>query len=303
MTTHQMISLLPHQFNYLRNYSMKKTWLCGRFELGFERPLLMGIVNITPDSFSDGNQYLQADAAIAHAKQLVAEGADILDIGAESTRPGAEPVPLEEELTRLLPVIEGLRNLAIPLSIDTFKPEVMRAVLDAGADIINDIAGFRSPESIAAVANSGCGLCVMHMQGEPRTMQNEPHYEDLYADVKAFLSKQVHALRAAQVHPQRIMLDPGLGFGKTVAHNYDLLRHLDRIQVDNYPWLIGLSRKSMIGQIVNKPASQRLAGSLAGMLAAVARGAAVVRVHDVAESADALRVWNAVEQGIMNECS
>lgn len=281
---------------------MNKTWLCGRFELEFERPLLMGIVNITPDSFSDGNQYLQTDAAIAHAKQLVADGADILDIGAESTRPGAEPVALQEELDRLLPVIEGLRSLAIPLSIDTFKPEVMRAVLDAGADIINDIAGFRSPEAIAAVATSRCGLCVMHMRGEPRTMQNEPHYDDLYVEVNAFLAQQVRALRAAHVDARRIMLDPGLGFGKTVTHNYDLLRHLDRIQVDNYPWLIGLSRKSMIGHVVNKPASQRLAGSLAGMLAAVVRGAAVVRVHDVAESADALRVWNAVEQGIMNEC-
>lgn len=280
---------------------MNKTWLCGRFELGLERPLLMGIVNVTPDSFSDGNQYIQTDAAIAHAQQLVAEGADILDIGGESTRPGAEPVSVQEELRRLLPVIEALRELNVPLSVDTFKPEVMRAVLDAGADIINDIAGFRDPASVAAVADSSCGLCVMHMQGEPKTMQKQPHYDDLYAEVRQFLLQRVQALRGAGVVPERIMLDPGLGFGKTVAHNYSLLRDLAAIQIESYPWLIGLSRKSMIGHVVNRPPQQRLAGSLAGMLAAVARGAAVVRVHDVAESADALRVWQAVEQGINDE--
>lgn len=282
---------------------MNKTWLCGRFELNFERPLLMGIVNITPDSFSDGNHYLQADAAIAHAKQLIADGADILDIGAESTRPGAEPVALDEELRRLLPVIEGLRALNVPISVDTFKPAVMRAVLAAGVDIINDIAGFRDPESIAAVAGTNCGLCVMHMQGEPRTMQQQPSYQDLHLEVKNFLSDRVQTLRSAGVAPQRIMLDPGLGFGKTVEHNYTLLRDLEKIQIDSYPWLIGLSRKSMIGHVVNKAPQQRLAGSLAGMLAAVSRGAAVLRVHDVAESADALNVWLAVEQGIKNEHS
>lgn len=280
---------------------MKKTWLCGRFELSFERPLLMGIVNITPDSFSDGNQYLETEKALAHAQQLIAEGADILDIGAESTRPGAEPVTLDEELRRLLPVIEGLKTLNIPISVDTFKPEVMRAVLDAGVDIINDIAGFRDPASIAAVASSSCGLCVMHMQGEPRTMQQQPHYDHLHTEVQSFLAERVAALRSAGIESARIMLDPGLGFGKTVEHNYTLLRDLEKIQVESYPWLIGLSRKSMIGQVTEKPAQQRLAGSLAGMLAAVARGAAVLRVHDVAESADALNVWLAVEKGMNNE--
>lgn len=282
---------------------MKKTWLCGRYELELKRPLLMGIVNITPDSFSDGGKYIDADAAIAHAKQLIADGADILDIGAESTRPGAEPVALDEELRRLLPVIEGLHALDVPISVDTFKPKVMRAVLDAGADIINDIAGFRYAESVAAVADSNCGLCVMHMQGEPRTMQQQPHYENLYQEVQGFLSEQVDALRAAGVAPERIMLDPGLGFGKSVAHNYSLLRGFPDIQLDSYPypWLIALSRKSMIGHVVDRLPPQRVAGSLAAMLAAVARGAAVVRVHDVAESADALKVWSAVEQGIAEE--
>lgn len=280
---------------------MKKTWRCGRFEFGFERPLLMGIVNVTPDSFSDGNQYLRTDAAIAHAKQLIADGADILDIGAESTRPGAEPVPLDEELRRLLPVIEALHELNVPLSIDTFKPEVMRAVLAAGADMINDITGFQDPASIQAVANSDCGLCVMHMQGEPRTMQEQPFYDDVKQEVQRFLADRVQALLQAGVAPERITLDPGLGFGKTPAHNYTLLRDLEQIQLESYPWLIGLSRKSMIGHVVNKPPQQRVAGSLAGMLAAVARGAAIVRVHDVAESADALKVWMAVEKGIENE--
>lgn len=280
---------------------MKKTWLCGRFELDFERPLLMGVVNITPDSFSDGNQYLQTENAIRHAKQLIADGADILDLGAESTRPGAEPVSISEELDRLLPVIEGLYDLNVPISVDTFKPQVMRTVLKAGADIINDITGFRDAEAIEAVADSNCGVCVMHMQGEPKTMQQRPHYDDLYAEIRGFLAQRVAALRAAGVAPQRIMLDPGLGFGKTVEHNYCLLRDLDKIQLDCYPWLVGLSRKSMIGKITNKPPQQRLAGSLAGMLAAASRGAAVLRVHDVAESADALKVWLAVEQGINNE--
>ncbi|MEZ2721920.1 dihydropteroate synthase [Paenalcaligenes hominis] len=280
---------------------MKKTWRCGRFEFGFERPLLMGILNITPDSFSDGNQYLQTETAIAHAKQLIADGADILDIGAESTRPGAQPVALDEELRRLLPVIEALHELNVPLSIDTFKPEVMQAVLAAGADMINDIAGFQNPASIAAVAASDCGLCVMHMQGEPRTMQTNPHYSDVKTEVRDFLQHRVQALVQAGVQPERIMLDPGLGFGKTAAHNYTLLRDLEQIQIDSYPWLIGLSRKSMIGHVVHKGPQQRVAGSIAGMLAAVARGAAVVRVHDVAESADALKVWQAVEQGITNE--
>ncbi len=270
-------------------------WLCGRFELSLERPLLMGIVNVTPDSFSDGQKYLAADHAIAHARELVAQGADILDIGGESTRPGADPVPIETELQRLLPVIEGLRDLDIPISVDTFKPEVMRAVLDAGADIINDISGFRTAASREAVAQSRCGLCIMHMQGEPRTMQQNPVYDDLKAEVRAFLYAQVQALRALGVSDQRMMLDPGLGFGKTIQHNYTLLRDFNDLDIDGLPWLIALSRKGMIGQVTGRPVDERLAGSIAGMLAAVARGAAVVRMHDVAASRDALDVWFATQ--------
>lgn len=275
---------------------MNNYWLCGRFELSLERPLLMGIVNVTPDSFSDGHQYLAADRAIEHARNLVAQGADILDIGGESTRPGADPVPLETELERLLPVIEGLRDLDVPISIDTLKPEVMRAVLDAGADIINDITGFRSAAAREAVAQSRCGLCIMHMKGEPRTMQNNPVYHDLKAEVRAFLFEQVQALRALGVQDERMMLDPGLGlFGKTVQHNYTLLRDFRELDIDGLPWLIALSRKRMIGAVTGRAVDERLAGSIAGMLAAVARGAAVVRMHDVAAAHDALKVWLATQ--------
>jgi len=275
---------------------MNKTWLCGRFELSLKRPLLMGVINITPDSFSDGQQFFSTDRAIAHGHALVEQGADILDLGAESTRPGAEPVSTQEELHRLLPVIEALRTLDVPLSVDTFKPEVMQQVLATGADIINDISGFRSAAACEVVAAHRCGLCVMHMQGEPRTMQLNPQYTDLKAEVRDFLYQQVQALRAAGVADERLMLDPGLGFGKRLADNYLLLRDFQELDIDGLPWLIGLSRKSMIGHVTGQPVEQRLAGSLAGMLAALERGAAVVRVHDVAESRDALNVWLAVKE-------
>jgi dihydropteroate synthase len=271
---------------------------CGRFELTFERPLVMGIVNLTPDSFSDGSLYLEADAAIAHGRQLIAEGADILDLGAESTRPGALPVTAEQELHRLLPVIEALRDAGVPLSIDTFKPQVMRSVLDAGADMINDISGFRHPGAIEAVAGSNCGLCVMHMQGEPRTMQANPEYDDVVNEVRRFLQERVAALRSANVASCRILLDPGFGFGKTARHNYTLLNRLTELRFDNSPMLVALSRKSMIGHVTGRAAPQRLGGSIAGALAGIVRGAEMVRVHDVAQTVDAIKVWLATENGI-----
>lgn len=276
---------------------MNAAFQCGRFELGLERPLVMGIVNVTPDSFSDGSHHFQTDQAIAHARLLVEQGADILDIGGESTRPGADPVPAVEELRRVLPVIEAMRNAGVPLSIDTFKPEVMRAVLDAGADMINDIYAFRQPGAIQAVAGSRCGLCIMHMQGEPKTMQQAPVYSDLLRDVQHFLHDRIDQLKQAGVDSARIVLDPGFGFGKTPEQNYQLLQQYDRIDSLGLPWLIGVSRKSMIGHVVNRPASERLAGSIAGALAAVVRGARIVRVHDVAETVDALKVWRAVNEG------
>lgn len=276
---------------------MANTFLCGRYEFDLERPLVMGIVNVTPDSFSDGGEHDDPDAAIAHARRLAAEGAHILDIGGESTRPGAAPVSEADEIARVLPLIEGLRDCGVPLSVDTFKPAVMRAVLDAGADMINDIYGFRQPGAIDAVAGSRCGLCVMHMKGEPRTMQDNPEYSDLLGEIGLFLGARAQKLRAAWVDPRRIVLDPGFGFGKTADQNYQLARRLASLRVSSYPLLVGVSRKSMIGHATGRDARARLPGSLAAALACVARGAAIVRVHDVAATVDALKVWQAVEQG------
>jgi len=276
---------------------MGNSLLCGRFELRLERPLVMGIVNLTPDSFSDGSLYLEADAAIAHARSLAAEGADILDLGAESTRPGAQPVSAEDELRRLLPVLEALRGANVPLSVDTFKPEVMRRVLDAGVDMINDIYGFRRPGALQVVAGSRCGLCAMHMQGEPRTMQQAPQYGDVVAEVRGFLQERLDALLGAGVDPRRIALDPGFGFGKTAAQNYQLLNRLADLRIEQYPLLLGLSRKSMLGHVIGRQPAERLAGSIAAALAAVARGAEILRVHDVAATVDAIKIWKAVELG------
>ena len=272
---------------------------CGRFRLSLERPLVMGIVNVTPDSFSDGNAHFQADQAVAHARLLIEEGADLLDIGGESTRPGAQAVPAGEELRRVLPVIEALRDCGVPLSVDTCKPSVMRAVLEAGADMINDIAGFSAPGAVEAVADADyCALCLMHMRGEPRTMQDAPAYRDVVEEVRDYLDQGARRLRQAGVAADRIVLDPGFGFGKTAAHNYTLLKELPRVVGRDYPSLLGLSRKSMIGAVTGRPASRRLGGSVAAALAGAIRGAHILRVHDVADTVDALRVWSAVEQGV-----
>jgi dihydropteroate synthase len=276
---------------------MKPFFRCGRFELKLERPLVMGIVNVTPDSFSDGAEFLDPDAAVAHARQLVADGADILDIGGESTRPGAQPVDASAELARVLPVIEAMRGAGIPLSVDTSKAGVMRSVLDAGADMINDVYALRQPGALQTVADSECGVCIMHMQGEPRTMQVAPQYDDLLADVRAFLQARVQAVLAAGIDPARVVTDPGFGFGKTKKQDFLLLQGLAHTRVQELPVLLGLSRKSMIGHVTGRPVRERLAGSIAGMLAGVARGAQIVRVHDVAATVDALKVWRAVEYG------
>lgn len=277
---------------------MKSVLQCGRFELQLKRPLVMGIVNVTPDSFSDGDEHFSANDAIAHGIALFNQGADLLDIGGESTRPGAEPVSAAEEARRILPVIEGLRTLNVPLSVDTFKPVVMKLALDAGADMINDITGFRHPDALAVVAASSCGLCVMHMQGQPKTMQQAPVYTDLILEVLSFLKERTTALQAAGVTSNRIVLDPGFGFGKTMAQNYQLLSQLSKIMFDNYACMVGLSRKSMIGHVTGSGPQERLAGSIAAALAAVARGAHILRVHDVKPTVDAIKVWEATEYGI-----
>ena len=278
---------------------MPHSFLCGRFELKLERPLVMGIVNITPDSFSDGGVYADTDAALAHGRQLMQDGADILDLGGESSRPGAMPVSLQEEIQRLLPVVEGLRDCGLPLSVDTCKPAVMRAVLDAGADMINDIYAFRQAGAIEALGQSSCGLCVMHMQGEPCSMQHAPQYAHLINEVRLFLHQRVQSLGAAGVDTRRIALDPGFGFGKTANQNYLLLRELAKLRIAPYPLLVGVSRKSMIGQATGRPVGERKIGSVAAALACVARGANLLRVHDVAATVDALKVWHAAEQGAL----
>lgn len=274
---------------------MRQFLQCGRFrfELG-RRPLVMGVLNVTPDSFSDGGHYRSLEFAVSRAEEMVASGVDLIDIGGESTRPGSPSVPVAEELARVMPALYALQEAGKALSVDTCKPEVMREAIIAGADMINDINGFRAPGAIEAVVNSDCGLCVMHMQGTPQDMQAQPVYADVVAEVIAFLRERTDALLAAGVDRERICVDPGLGFGKTVEHNYTLLRNTQRIADElGLPVLIGLSRKSMIGAVTGRPVEARMAGSLAGALAAVAQGAKIVRVHDVAETVDALKVWRA----------
>jgi len=255
----------------------------------------MGVVNVTPDSFSDGGRYLDPAAAVAHARALVDEGADIVDVGAESSRPGARGVSSDEELSRLVPVLEGLSDLPVPVSVDTAKPEVMHAALRAGASMINDITALTAPGALDVVAPTGAAICLMHMQGEPRTMQREPSYRDVLAEVAAFLEERVAAAERAGIARERIVVDPGFGFGKTVAHNFELLRNLGRFTEIGLPVLAGWSRKSTLGAITGRSADDRLAGSLAAALLAVERGAKIVRVHDVAATRDALAVLAALD--------
>jgi dihydropteroate synthase len=259
----------------------------------------MGVVNLTPDSFFDGGRFLAAEAALAHARRLIAEGADMLDVGAESTRPGAEPVAAEAEIARIVPLVRALRaESAIPISIDTMKPEVARAAVAAGASLWNDVTALRhSPDSQATAAELGCEVVLMHMQGEPRTMQAAPQYADVVGEVADFLAARAEAAIAAGVARERIWLDPGIGFGKhATRHNLPLIAGLEAVTALGFPVLLGVSRKRFIGQLDgDAPADQRLGGSLAAALAGVARGVAAVRVHDVRETVQALKVWSAIE--------
>ncbi len=270
---------------------------CGRFRLALtrRRPLVMGILNVTPDSFSDGGRYHSLDAALTHAEVMIAEGVDIIDIGGESSRPGSQPLSLQEELDRVMPLVFGLRDLGVPLSIDTYKPEVMREVIAAGADMINDINGFRGEGAWQAVAGSDCALCIMHMQGEPQSMQQNPVYADVVAEVTAFLARRVAQACCAGIADERLCIDPGFGFGKTHEHNLALFRCIGDMQKAlDTPLLVGVSRKTMIGTLTGRPIEQRAAGSVAAALAAAAQGARIVRVHDVAATVDALKVWEAL---------
>lgn len=269
---------------------------CGKYRLPLGRPLVMGIVNVTPDSFSDGGRHSDPALAVAHARQLVAEGADLLDIGGESSRPGAQPVATDEELRRVLPVIEALAGDGIPLSVDTVKPEVMRRAVAAGASLINDIAALRVPGALETAAASGAAVCLMHMQGEPRTMQADPRYGDVVAEVHDFLARRVAAAQAAGIAAERIVVDPGFGFGKRLEHNLALLRQLACFGDLGACVLAGLSRKSMLGELTGRKVSQRGTASVAAALLAAQNGAKILRVHDVAATRDALAVWQAVAE-------
>ncbi len=268
---------------------------CGRFVLDAAHPLIMGIVNLTDDSFSGDGCSGDLGAARDHALQLVAEGAHILDLGAESSRPGAEPVPVSQEIDRLLPVIEAIRDCGAVISVDTVKPEVMRAVINAGADMINDIAALRLPGSLEVVAQSKVAVSLMHMQGSPHDMQIDPQYGNVVDEIAAFLAERVAAAEAAGIALNRICVDPGFGFGKSLAHNIDLLRRLDELQVPGLPVLVGMSRKSMLGLIAGRPVDGRLAAGIAAHVIAAMKGAKIFRVHDVAATRDALSVVRAME--------
>ncbi|MCE5204161.1 MAG: dihydropteroate synthase [Coriobacteriales bacterium] len=276
---------------------MARTWRCGRFDLSLRTPCVMGVLNVTPDSFSDGGAFADHASALAHGRGLAAAGACIIDVGGESTRPGSAEVSTAEEIRRTRDVVSVLaEELGVPISIDTRHPEVALAALGAGASVINDVSGFRDPAMVHVAASSDAGLVVMHMQGEPRTMQTEPHYEDVVAEVGEYLLGQARMLESAGVARERICLDPGIGFGKTLEHNLELLRRLSDLADLGYPLLIGVSRKSMIGALTDEPdPRKRLEGSLAAALWAVSAGADVVRVHDVRETLRALKVWSAIE--------
>jgi dihydropteroate synthase len=269
---------------------------CGAYTLTLDRPLIMGIVNVTADSFSgDGHAGAGLEHALRHAEQLLAEGADILDIGGESSRPGAVPVSEAEEIARVVPLVEALQGCGVPLSIDTVKPAVMRAAIAAGADLINDIAAMQAPGALESIVDSKVAVCLMHMQGTPGTMQADPQYGDVVQEVMGFLAERVAAVEAAGVARERIILDPGFGFGKTLLHNQALFKALPLFRRFDLPLLVGVSRKSMLGQITGREVGERMPASIAAAMLAVRHGAAIVRVHDAAATKDALAVLSALE--------
>ena len=285
--------------------TLPATWRCGRFLFDFskrQRPLVMGILNATPDSFSDGGQFRAASDAIAQAERMIANGVDIIDIGGESTRPGAEPVSLQEELDRVLPVIEGLKDCGIALSIDTYKAETMRQALQAGVDCVNDVWALRQTGAVEAVTEGDknnpeklCGIVLMHMQRDPQTMQFDPEYQDVIAEVKRFLQERADILQERGVAQNRIAIDPGFGFGKSLEHNLKMLADFEQFSQLGYPVLAGISRKSMLGKLTGRDTNERVAPSIAAAILAADRGARIIRVHDVQETVDALKLWEAIQ--------
>ncbi|PPD56465.1 MAG: dihydropteroate synthase [Methylotenera sp.] len=269
---------------------------CGKFQLNLNRPHVMGIVNVTPDSFSDGGKFAQTDLAIEHALSLIEQGADILDIGGESTRPNATPVSLQQELERVIPVIEGLvKQIKIPISIDTYKPQVMQAAIKAGASIVNDVRALQENGAIDIVAASDVGVCLMHMQGTPQTMQINPQYNDVVAEVKAFLQQRLTLCETAGINKSRILLDPGFGFGKTREHNITLIQHLASFSTMGQPLLVGLSRKSVLGQVTGNDVDARIYSSVAASVISAMVGAKILRVHDVKATVEALKIVTAIQ--------
>jgi dihydropteroate synthase len=274
-------------------------WQTARFLLDLDRPLVMGIVNVTPDSFSDGGRFVSTRTALQHCEQLLREGADLLDIGGESSRPGVAPVSLDEERARVMPVLREAVRFGVPLSVDTYKPEIMREALDLGADIVNDIRALQQPGALDVVAShASCGVCIMHMHGEPQTMQAAPMSGDAVPQVREFLRERSEALRQRGVSVTRIAWDPGVGFGKTVQQNFALLARQRELLHDSYPLLAGWSRKSSLGTVTGEPVQQRVAASVAAAVLAVDRGASIVRVHDVRETVAAVKVWSAMQSAV-----
>lgn len=267
---------------------------CGRFKLALDRPLVMGVVNVTPDSFSDGGFYATRESAVAHGQTLVAEGADILDIGGESTRPGAQAVSLDEERRRVLPVIEALADCGVPVSVDTRNAELMREAIAAGASLVNDISALEGAQALESVARSSAAVCLMHKQGEPQTMQQRPRYDDVVREVRDYLRERIEGAQAAGITRSRIIVDPGFGFGKTLEHNLTLARELRALTSLGVPVMVGLSRKAMLGRLTGREPHERIHASVAAALFAAEHGAAILRVHDVTATRDALAVWSAL---------
>lgn len=276
---------------------------CRDTLIDLAEPVVMGVLNVTPDSFSDGGRFVAVDAAVAQGLRMIEEGAAIVDVGGESTRPGAAPVGAAEELERVVPVIERLAARAdVTISVDTSKPEVMRAAVAAGASLVNDVRALQAPGALQAAAQGRAGVCLMHMRGEPRTMQEDPRYEDVVAEVGAYLSARIAACEAAGIPRERICVDPGIGFGKRPEHNLALLARLERLADADIPVLVGISRKSLVGIITGRPAGERLAGSLAFAALAVRQGAAIIRAHDVAATVDAVKVAGALRRASIGGC-
>jgi dihydropteroate synthase len=274
-------------------------WRCGRFLFDWTQrtsPVVMGILNVTPDSFSDGGQYAGRDAALRHAEQLISEGVEMIDVGGESSRPGSEPLSLQEELDRVMPVLEGLKGASVAISVDTYKAKVMSAAIDLGVDCINDIWAFRQPHAIEAISNSQCGLILMHMQKDPTTMQFDPHYDNIISEVNGFLMERCVALEDENIDRQRIAIDPGFGFGKTLEHNMTMLAHFHQFCQHDFAVVAGISRKNSLGQITGRDIGHRVTASVSAALMAVERGAKIVRVHDVAETVDAVKIWSAAQE-------